>query len=1177
MKKVFLLGFIIIIMILTMAFVVKAQPPGCTDTLNFSFSGFVQNSTWNNVTGANVSVYKVTMVQGQPPTKTLENSTLTDANGYFNVTNINGSCSINLEVVAKQFFGSSNVSETSPILPPMPKVAYTDMLNGGTFYLQPAATLRITAVNSSGSSTTFAYVVMDDSFGMPLGDNMNSLVTTVDVTVPRDRNYTIVMMRPPDLVTDPLTATPPLTTTVNNLSDYSSLEYVAAITKNMSFSRYNISGYVNVTGNTTNVNLSDILIKFSVGGLVPDGADVKGLSQIIQNQPGVADDYIAYYNVQVLGSSDGIEQVVEFYARNITNTSNVNGEYFAFFQNFTVTGNIENFNVTLTILAGNYTTSTNVNTSMITINLTDGDQGGVLQDIHAELYVVNKGNVKTFRYMKDSLSSGAFNIPLLLNSNATLKVFSNKFAPLEKKINLTNLTNSSPILTIAMKGFNMESMGEGSTTPSNFSANTDIRVRFMKNIAACNVYEPDVASCKIGDDRDGGFNPLMAMMAGKSNIRVELTISNVTLYFVGVDLLASGPPAAVMSNESNEDTTADKSVSELWKFGSMAPDIYDEVRIGIPYNESKMNETRTINITLKYLYDNDWNIIWNASNDPNAANIPSDYSDFNVTWFNVSSTGMPCTTSATSDCFVNTSSNVIWIRIPHFSSGGYYINTSSVDQTPPTTNATLNNVNDTDDADGNINLAWTDDANESSESYRIYRHTSEINSSTIGDATLIASNFPNSIQYYEDNSSTSGTNYWYALVTVDWTGNYNESVVSNSLNASANDSIAPKLPTQVIVSPSGGTNTISWTNVTQDVSSNYDLVNYTVWYWKNTTSYWNSTTWELINDSSIFTLLATNISANSTTHSVTDFPNNNSVRYYYFVTTIDDANNENRTYNGNNVNLSTVSAPTCSDGAISSTGCLCGGTFYKSGYCCSNVFGTSACTTTTTGGGGGGGGAAVTAYSASQMWATVLSGALTSMSIDNTNIAFTKLQFISSSTLNNAEIKVTALTSQPEDITSVPEDTLYQYLTVETENMPSDKLSSMMIYFRVRKSWVNSNNIDYKTIKLSRYKDDTWNKLITTYQSVDDTYYKFSASTPGFSYFAVTGIKKEEVTPEAPEAVAEEGVTNVTEAEARAEEEKIVSRRWLGWLIVVLIIGGVVLGVYFYQKRKEKPSYGFEQ
>jgi PGF-pre-PGF domain-containing protein len=446
----------------------------------------------------------------------------------------------------------------------------------------------------------------------------------------------------------------------------------------------------------------------------------------------------------------------------------------------------------------------------------------------------------------------------------------------------------------------------------------------------------------------------------------------------------------------------------------------------------------------------------------------------------------------------------------------------------------------------------------------------------------VTSNFPAGIQYYEDNTTNNGTNYWYALVTVDWVGNYNESIISNSLNATANDTIAPELPTSVAAHTSSGINTLVWTNVTSDVGNNYDLVRYTVWYWRNTSGIWNSTSWKWIN-TTIATVLAANISGNSTTHSVTDFPSNNSVRYYYFVTTIDDGNNENVTYNTANSVLTTVSAPSCSDGAISSTGCMCGGTFYKSGYCCSNVFSTSSCSASTNGGGGGGGGAGAvsTAYSASHMWATVLSGALTSMNIDNTNIAFTKLQFISSYTISDVEIKVTALTSQPTDITKVPEDTLYQYLDVDTKNLPSAQISSTLIYFRIPKTWINSNNIDYKTMKLNRYEAGSWNRLITTYLSSDSTHYKYSAATPGFSYFAITGIKEGEVEEEAPANVTAVGVTNVTEVTGAGEGEVAApggSRAWLGWLIVILIIGGTVLGVYFYQKRKEQqPSYGFEK
>ncbi len=225
---------------------------------------------------------------------------------------------------------------------------------------------------------------------------------------------------------------------------------------------------------------------------------------------------------------------------------------------------------------------------------------------------------------------------------------------------------------------------------------------------------------------------------------------------------------------------------------------------------------------------------------------------------------------------------------------------------PPATYPSITSVADY-DLDGNIEINWSNDGNESSETYRIYRSTSNI---TLIDGSLvnITSGISEEAQFFEDNTTAHGATYWYALVTVDAAGNYNDSVFSISVNGTANDTIRPKMASNVNVTGSGATATLRWYNTSNDVNGNPDFkgLQYVVYYGTN----FNSS--KALANESVTGYSTTTVSANSTTISVTS-----SGAYHFVVTTIDDGGNKNLTldYSNNYGNASlTYTPPSTSSG-----------------------------------------------------------------------------------------------------------------------------------------------------------------------------------------------------------------------------------------------------------------------
>ncbi|MEM5804265.1 MAG: PGF-pre-PGF domain-containing protein [Candidatus Aenigmatarchaeota archaeon] len=106
----------------------------------------------------------------------------------------------------------------------------------------------------------------------------------------------------------------------------------------------------------------------------------------------------------------------------------------------------------------------------------------------------------------------------------------------------------------------------------------------------------------------------------------------------------------------------------------------------------------------------------------------------------------------------------------------------------------------------------------------------------------------------------------------------------------------------------------------------------------------------------------------------------------------------------------------------------------------------------------------------------------------------------------NVMISVEKLPGRPEDVTT-PLANAYEYVKVSTTGITSDDVNSITIMFAVSRDWIAGNDIDKAAIRMSRWNIDTlsWDELTTTTASEDAAEIVFSAVSPGFSYFLITG------------------------------------------------------------------------
>jgi len=109
------------------------------------------------------------------------------------------------------------------------------------------------------------------------------------------------------------------------------------------------------------------------------------------------------------------------------------------------------------------------------------------------------------------------------------------------------------------------------------------------------------------------------------------------------------------------------------------------------------------------------------------------------------------------------------------------------------------------------------------------------------------------------------------------------------------------------------------------------------------------------------------------------------------------------------------------------------------------------------------------------------------------------------------QVEKLEVTEKPAEVTepttAVPGVVVSHYLEITATPTAATavEVQSATIEFKVTKSWITANNIDSTTVKLMRYSGG-WTTLQTSPTGTEDSTYKYyTATTPGFSTFAVTG------------------------------------------------------------------------
>ena len=108
-------------------------------------------------------------------------------------------------------------------------------------------------------------------------------------------------------------------------------------------------------------------------------------------------------------------------------------------------------------------------------------------------------------------------------------------------------------------------------------------------------------------------------------------------------------------------------------------------------------------------------------------------------------------------------------------------------------------------------------------------------------------------------------------------------------------------------------------------------------------------------------------------------------------------------------------------------------------------------------------------------------------------------------TLNNKKdikLNVEDLPRRPDKVRGLDKK-VYTYLEIKAEESIKEA-EDIKIQFKVKEKWLEENRAGVDDIILSRYVDNRWERLETSYLSSKGGYAYYEAKTSGFSYFAIS-------------------------------------------------------------------------
>lgn len=420
----------------------------------------------------------------------------------------------------------------------------------------------------SSLEKSFNYMVKDVKLGYDVASDWQSYSTQVTVYVPADRNYSIMIY--PNMSF-------PVSYDLNNITDYTK-PYHVNIQFNTSSLDRRVSGYV-LNGSTAGYNEFNIVgYLIEPGNMVfPDHPLPYNMSAW-SNSSDIYNLGTGFYNITLPGAAMGAKIMLFATVRNGSN-------FYGAFRNITLdysSTEITGFNFALTTLLGSPTNISvermafdgppeyiNISTKKVRFQLQNESGSAINETAHLELEMGYSSftNGSTFTWMTDVQPDdhGLFQLPMLNANISRINIFTQQFAPLKTSILASEMTST---VNISLSTFDPKGVGD-----EEFN---DLFIDMLRSSPVCDVPYPP-AGCSLfpaeAEKDMANFDPFTVVIGGgKISLRMRKMSNNITIHYINVDLMASGPPDATFDENATESQSG-SALEAAWRFGSNGPDI----------------------------------------------------------------------------------------------------------------------------------------------------------------------------------------------------------------------------------------------------------------------------------------------------------------------------------------------------------------------------------------------------------------------------------------------------------------------------------------------------------------------------------------------------------------------------------------------------------------------------
>ncbi|MBT4175201.1 hypothetical protein HOE07_05990, partial [archaeon] len=666
---------------------------------DFEFNGTVYDINGNMLNNSNITV----LIRDNTWSQVWYNTTQTNGSGFFNITLPSNTTYV---YQASLFnFNGTCVDYVGQSLPAFPYTEFAE-INDINFYLEEAGIINISAINSTGSmllNTEFAFQVKDQVLGFPVSTSVSPNLKNYSlVYVPKNRNYSVMIYPasgsgqnfiPVSFNWDNFTssATYNISTDSDNMTFYKAETRTLSKRFNVTESQARLTGYFNyfntshiATESWTEMTVVAYMLEPGDMTSTSSGALPFNTSGWFQSETDFYNTTSGFYNITVpYESTETVSYMLLATTKNGTT-------YYGGYRNITVTGSVNQFNFTIYGMLGsnntiNLSTSNGgsiiVNASkqkMSLVNTLNQTLATTTAHVEITLDYSNYG-AKEFTFMEELSSqegAGLIYLPLLnVTGVKEINVYTNDYAP--KRVGTrtaSQIQAYNSTYNITMKLFNSTGDIDG------LFATSSVTIALYRSNATCNVPTPPAACLLTSSTNLATFNPL-SIIVGGGRISFRMSYGGIVVHYVNVDMLASGPPDALFDDTADNSTSSTNGFAAAARFGSAGPTIYDYILVAMNYSsgDGGLNESQEVNMSIPYFYGEDswttpiWNVTANGTSGTGFAGNYSHYNTYATEWETLMS-NTSCRTNYTSSwfntsnpCYIDTTNNNIWVRLPHFS------------------------------------------------------------------------------------------------------------------------------------------------------------------------------------------------------------------------------------------------------------------------------------------------------------------------------------------------------------------------------------------------------------------------------------------------------------------------------------------------------------------------------